>query len=94
MFRHIQCMSSINTFSKFYALSHYIVNMLNIFYEIEKGPQMQVKQFLKYSRQGLYEKTAFAEKCWNENYKYILGKFLAIHFDLIFLLDSFKLKIF
>lgn len=35
--------------------------MLNVFYKVEKDPQMQVEQFLKGSRQGLYEKTAFAE---------------------------------
>lgn len=52
--------------------------MLNIFYKIERGPQMQVKQFLKCSRQLL-------QKRWSESYKYILGKFLAVHFNLIFL---------
>ena len=35
--------------------------MLNIFYEVEKGPQVQVEQFLKCSRQGIYEETAFTE---------------------------------
>lgn len=31
------------------------------------------------------------QKCWNKNYK---NRFLAIHFNLIFLLDFLKLKVF
>lgn len=31
-------------------------------------------------------------KCWSKNYKYILDKFPAIHFDLIFLLRLFKFE--
>lgn len=34
------------------------------------------------------------QRCCNENDKYLLGKFLAIHFNLIFLLDFLKLNIF
>lgn len=67
--------------------------MLNIFYKVEKGPQMQVKQF--WSVQGRdCMRRQLLQKCWNENYKCILGKFLAIHFNLIILLDFLKLKIF
>lgn len=46
---------------------------------------MQVKQFLKCSRQGIYMRRQLLQKCWSESYKYILDKFLAVHVNLIFL---------
>lgn len=68
--------------------------MLDIFYKVEKGPQMQVKQFFQVFEAGESMRRQRLQKCWNENYKYILDKFLAIHFDLIFWLDFLKSKIF
>lgn len=34
----------------------------NIFYKVEKGPQVQIEQFSRCLRQGIYLKTAFTEE--------------------------------
>lgn len=78
MFRHIQCITSINAFIKIYILKP--LTMLNVKRKVHR---CRLNNFEVQGREYM-RRQVFQERC-NENHRYILGKCLVVHSSLTFL---------